>query len=148
MSPRLSIAEWRCLKAPAGLAVPNRLDSAPRETEDDLQRAVVEHWLIRGTPGSLVAAIPNGGLRSKATAGRLKTQGVRPGMPDLYCLSPLRIFGFWIELKRPGTKNLEKALSDDQRDIHALLRDRGYEIFVSADLDETLGILKDEGVIR
>jgi hypothetical protein len=124
------------------------LQKLPQQTEEQLQCTVVAHWLARGTPGSLVAAIPNGGLRSKATAGRLKAQGVRPGMPDLYCLSPLRQFGFWIELKRPGTKKPEKALSDDQRGVHTLLRDRGYEVFVSSNLDEVLDVLKSAGILR
>jgi hypothetical protein len=148
MSTRLTLDEWRCLKHPAaGLAAPNRPFHAPRETEDDLQCAVIAHWRARWTHGSLVAAIPNGGLRSKATAGRLKAQGVAPGMPDLFCASPDRPFGFWIELKRPGTKNVEKALSDDQKKIRALLQDRGYEVYVLADLDEVLAVLKEKGVI-
>jgi len=87
-------------------------------------------------------------MRSKATAARLKAQGVHPGMPDLFCASPDRPFVFWIELKRPGTKNPEKALSDDQRSVRTLLQDRGYVVPVLADLDMVLGVLKDEGIIR
>jgi hypothetical protein len=59
-----------------------------------------------------------------------------------------RIYGFWIELKRPGTRNVDKALSKEQRDMHVLLRDRGYEIYTLADLDTVLGVLKDEGVLK
>jgi hypothetical protein len=66
----------------------------------------------------------------------------------LFCASPDRPFGFWIELKRPGTKNPEKALSDDQRLVRALLQGCGYVVPVLADLDAVLGVLKDEGVIR
>ena len=33
----------------------------------------------------LLFHVPNGGARSKATAGRLKAEGVKPGVPDL-CL--------------------------------------------------------------
>jgi hypothetical protein len=51
---------------------------------------------------SLLFAIPNGGARSKATAGRLKAEGVLPGMPDVCLPSPQGLLGAcYIELKRP-----------------------------------------------
>jgi hypothetical protein len=47
---------------------------------------------------------PNGGLRSKATAARLKAQGVKAGVPDIIILSHPPRFrgarGVAIELKR------------------------------------------------
>lgn len=47
-------------------------------------------------------AIPNGGHRSKATAGKMRAEGVRSGVPD-YCLPIARdgAHGLYIELKRP-----------------------------------------------
>lgn len=57
-------------------------------------------------PGSRVAdyllAIPNGGHRNKATAGKLKAEGVKPGVSDT--MLPLRRHGYaglWLELKAP-----------------------------------------------
>jgi hypothetical protein len=53
-------------------------------------------------------AIPNGGLRGKVTAAKLKAEGVKPGVSDL--LLPLRRQGFaglWLELKAPGNKPTE-----------------------------------------
>lgn len=49
---------------------------------------------------SLLFAIPNGGKRSKAVAGKLKAEGVRAGVPDL-CLPVARgqYHGLFIELK-------------------------------------------------
>ena len=32
----------------------------------------------------LMYAIPNGGLRTKAQAGKLKAEGVKPGVPDIH----------------------------------------------------------------
>ena len=49
----------------------------------------------------LLFAVPNGEYRHKATAGRLKAQGVKAGVPDI-CLPVARgnFHGLFIELKR------------------------------------------------
>lgn len=49
----------------------------------------------------LLHAIPNGGLRSKTEAARMKAAGVRAGVPDI-CLPVARkeCHGLYIELKR------------------------------------------------
>jgi hypothetical protein len=47
-------------------------------------------------------AVPNGGHRHKATAGKLKAAGVKAGVPDVLLLEPAgRFYGLAIELKRP-----------------------------------------------
>lgn len=60
----------------------------------------------------LMFAIPNGGLRNKATAGRLKAEGVKTGVSDIFLPVPVMgKGGLWIELKRhPGAG----AATDDQ----------------------------------
>lgn len=51
----------------------------------------------------LLVAIPNGGHRHKATAGRLKAEGVKSGYPDMALNVPRAGYaGLFIELKRPG----------------------------------------------
>lgn len=49
---------------------------------------------------ALLFSIPNGGLRNKVTAAKLKASGVKPGVPDL-CLPVARgdHIGLWIEMK-------------------------------------------------
>ena len=48
----------------------------------------------------MLAAVPNGGLRTKATAGKLKAEGVKPGYLDLQMLVPRGPFhGLLIEMK-------------------------------------------------
>lgn len=50
-------------------------------------------------------AIPNGGLRHKATAGQLKAQGVIAGVSDLQLPIARRgCIGLWIELKAPSVR--------------------------------------------
>src|SRR5690242_13034214 len=44
--------------------------------------------------------IPNGELRDKATAGKLKAMGVRAGVSDFLLPIPVRdVHGMWLELK-------------------------------------------------
>lgn len=77
-------------------------------------------------PGSKVAdyliAIPNGGQRSAREGARLKAEGVKAGVSDLFL--PIRRGGFaglWLELKAPGGK--PTAL---QKEWLAKMRIAGY----------------------
>lgn len=46
-------------------------------------------------------AIPNGGMRDKITAGRLKATGTKAGIPDLFLAIRRGPYsGLWIELKK------------------------------------------------
>lgn len=54
-----------------------------------------------------IFAIPNGGHRHKATAMKLKVEGVSAGVPDLY----IPAWDLWVEMKRgKGGKMSEKQL--------------------------------------
>jgi len=66
-----------------------RRATVPRESA--IQSAVLKHWHFFGTPGSLVAAVPN--------AGALGQPGLTAGVSDLLVLGGLIRVGF-IELKR------------------------------------------------
>ena len=63
-----------------------------KPTEHQIQCAFIE-WCARNEkkyPGlRLGFAVPNGGLRNKATAGKLKAEGVRAGVPDWMCPVPV-----------------------------------------------------------
>ncbi len=80
-------------------------EAAPVATEDQEQRAVIDWWALAckvyRIPPFALFAIPNGGWRHPATAARLKAQGVRPGVPDLFLMVPRGTFhGLYIEMKR------------------------------------------------
>ena len=75
-------------------------------TESAEQIAFVS-WFESTFPTVLIFAIPNGGFRHKATAARLKAEGLRKGVPDLYVPK----WRLWIEMKR--TKG--GSLSADQK---------------------------------
>lgn len=71
----------------------------------------------------LLMAIPNGGWRNKITGYRLKQEGVRPGVPDLFLAVPKSPYaGLWIEMKR---KFGGRVTTYQQNMIHALRR-AGY----------------------
>jgi hypothetical protein len=86
-----------------GAAVLN--ERIPTEHED--QREVV-FWFRRKYRTVRMFAIPNGGFRSRATAARLKAEGVSKGVPDLFVPELL----LWVEMKR----SKDGRLSPDQRD--------------------------------
>lgn len=68
-------------------------------SEHDEQVAVVQWCAWRGIR---IFAIPNGGYRTKATAKKLKDEGVVPGVPDLFVpLARKGKHGLFIEMKAP-----------------------------------------------
>ncbi len=73
-------------------------------TEEQEQIAVIE-WVelsqSRYPDLQWLYHVPNGGLRSKRTAARLKAAGVKSGVPDLCLPVPRKGYhGLYIELKR------------------------------------------------
>ena len=70
----------------------------------------------------LLYHIPNGGLRSKSEAARMKRQGVKAGVPDL--LLPVARggwHGLYIEMKAEGGR-----ASTEQKKWIAALQEQGY----------------------
>ena len=79
--------------------------------------------------------IPNGGWRHKATAGRMKAQGVRPGVPDLFL--PIPRPGLWLEMKY-GTNQLTAHQSRWCRALH----DAGYHVMVCWSTEEAIAAIE------
>ena len=81
-------------------------------------------------------AVPNGGGRSKAQAGRLKAEGVRPGVPDwMLPVSTSIHVGLALEFKSP-TGRTSKA----QHDFIALLRSAGWMVDVCRSVDTAIEV--------
>lgn len=73
---------------------------------------------------SLLHAIPNGSSRHPAEAQRLRLEGVRAGIPDLFLPAARAGYhGLYLETKAP-----EGSLSDAQREVIALLIEQGYKV--------------------
>jgi len=91
------------------------------KTEHEEQRELVA-WFRRTHPDVLIFAIPNGGFRGKAAAGRLKVEGVVPGIPDLF----VPAWRLWIEMKRVKGG----VLSPEQKGVIPYLEKVGYRVIV------------------
>lgn len=97
--------------------------------EETLEQQALFEWAeyAVGTHPELewMYAIPNGGYRHKATAAKLKAEGVKPGVPDI-CLPVARgiYTALYIEMKR------EKGgrLSESQRRWAEGLRKQGCKV--------------------
>jgi hypothetical protein len=90
-------------------------------------------------------AIPNGGIRDKITAARLKAEGVRKGVLDVMLpVARHGMHGLFIELKRPKSEGLTKGqTSDSQDDEIAELRAEGYGACVCYGWQEAVAVLKE-----
>lgn len=96
-------------------------------TEHDEQSALIAWARLSETAHPelrLLIAIPNGGARMAVTGARLKAEGVRPGVPDLFFAHPSRngYHGLWIEMKRAGSGRV----SPEQRSFLSDVRAAGY----------------------
>lgn len=82
-----------------------------------------------------VHAIPNGGERNKIVASRMKSEGVRSGVADVFLPIPCgQWHGLYIEFKKPGLENHKNGgLKPEQlvfRDF-ALSQNFGYFVAYS-----------------
>lgn len=81
-------------------------------SEHDLQAALVEwaSWKKSEIPAlKWLFAVANGGLRNKVVAGKLKKEGVKAGVSDLFlAIARGGYHGMWIEMKYGSGKPTEK----------------------------------------
>jgi hypothetical protein len=73
-------------------------------TDEHSQQCALFDWLRACEPAcpelELAFAVPNGGLRSKAVAGKLKAEGTKAGVPDVVLPLPAGGMGaLYIEMK-------------------------------------------------
>lgn len=91
---------------------------------------------------NLLFAIPNGGFRNKATAGRLKAEGVKAGVPDI-CLPVARgeFHGLFIEMKAGRNKPTQSQVA-----WHYHLSQQGYRVAVCYGFEPAIELI--EGYLR
>lgn len=119
-----------------------------REEEHNIQAACVR-WFNLQWPQyrGLLFAVPNGGARSKATAGKLKAEGVVAGVSDLILLVPKRssdnplilaptYCGLCIEMKT--TKGRQSPM---QWAWQRKVEEHGYRYAVCRSLDEFMAVV-------
>lgn len=121
-----------------GLAkLPKKHKEDPEHQE---QKALIE-WADRlGYPYNLLFAIPNGGGRSKMEAGKLKAEGVRKGVPDLFLpVSCGGFHGLFVEMKAHGSGRE----SVEQKSWHQLLDYQGYKVVTCWGWDQARQAIND-----
>lgn len=117
-----------------------------RNAEAAIQASVVE-YVKRCFPQVLIAAIPNGGLRTPAEAGLLRWTGTLAGMPDLVLCWDGRGVMF-MEIKDP----IGGRLSDAQLEVIERLSSQGHLVTIVTSIDDArrellaLGLVSREAV--
>lgn len=99
-----------------------------RHLEHEHQKALFIWWALesgrRGIDHRLMWATPNGGFRHIGTARRLKAEGVKAGVPDVFLAIPANGYhGLFLELKIPAKTS---RVSEPQREMKCLLEKQGY----------------------
>lgn len=98
----------------------------PTESQEQQRLVLKLNWQH---PDLVFFAIPNGGRRSKGEAIKMRLEGVKAGVPDIFISEPIGSYhGLYVELKRIDMN--EKSVSKDQKDIHSVLLDKGYQVKV------------------
>lgn len=111
-----------------------------RDEEHKLQSTCVR-WFRTQYPAlrESLFAVPNGGMRNKATAARLKAEGVVPGVSDLLLLYPAGTYhALCIEMKTPKGRQ-----SEAQKQWQATVEKAGYRYALCRTLDDFITTIKN-----
>ena len=111
-----------------------------RQDEHRLQVACVR-WFSYEYPKlkHLLIAIPNGGKRHLTTAKKLKAEGAKAGVPDLFLAVPTQFnSGLWIEMKAEKGR-----LRPSQSDYLESLLNVGYDTTVCRSFDDFQKAIQD-----
>lgn len=102
-----------------------------KSLEHSEQVNLIQWWALQckrfGIHEQLLFAIPNGGQRNIITAKRMKDEGVRAGIPDLFLAVPRgRFHGLFVEMKKPRGG----VVSDAQKACMEMLSSNDYCVAV------------------
>jgi hypothetical protein len=98
-----------------------------KQLEHTEQVSLMQWWALAckqfGIPEQLLFSIPNGGERNVIVASKLKAEGVRAGVPDLFLAWDNDEFaGLFIEMKKTKGGRVSSA----QKEFMDLLFSAGY----------------------
>ena len=109
--------------------------------EQVIQQAVFQHFRARGLPGVFAFHPANGGYRTKAEGGILKSMGVVAGVPDIIAINCGRVYA--LELK-----HLRGRVTPAQQETQDALKLAGVCVSTAYTLDEALTTLEAWGLLR
>jgi len=94
----------------------------------------IEYWMLE-----YMFAVPNGGLRDIITASRLKAEGVKRGVPDIWLPYPIYYYqGLVIEMKSEKGK-----ISKEQQDYLDFLNKHQWHAVVCYSFEEARDEIKN-----
>lgn len=110
---------------------------------EHLEQLSYVSWFEQTFPAIRLLAIPNGSHRHKAVAAKLKQEGVKRGVPDLF----IPEWMLWVEMKRQKGGRL----STEQKEWIEYLSSVGYTCIVGYGWEDamtkTLAFASDKGYI-
>ena len=115
-----------------------------KSIEHTEQVTLMQWWALAchgfGLHENTLFAIPNGGERNVIVASKLKAEGVRAGVPDLFLAWANRQYGgLFIEMKKPKGGRV----SDVQKQYIELLTESGYKAVVCMGWIEAKAAIED-----
>lgn len=109
--------------------------------EEQIQAALVLHLTVRAVPGVVFFAVPNGGVRSRTEAARMKATGTKAGAPDLVIVRGGHFYGLELKAERGRVSDAQTAMLAD-------LETAGATVAITYGLDEALATLTRWGLLR
>lgn len=110
-----------------------------KDAEHKIQSAFFEYVSYYPIIRDCIFAIPNGGHRHVAVGAKLKREGVKKGVADVFVSIPAHNFhGMYIEFKYGSNKQ-----TVHQKCFEETVRAHGYEYKVCYSLDEAINLLKE-----
>jgi len=89
-------------------------------------------------------AVPNGGNRNVITAKKLKSEGVKSGVPDITLISDGMYYG--LEVKKPKTNTPKGYLSPNQKEMISKINKAGGEVGVVYSVKDVIEQLIEWGI--
>lgn len=112
--------------------------------EHKTQVAIIK-WLRAVMPKCMIQHCRNehgkAGMGGMLAAQRQKSAGVMSGFPDLICLPGAESGVFFLEVKAP-----KGSTTSTQKQVHDMLRDRGYPVAVVKSVDDVRAFLQAENI--
>jgi hypothetical protein len=137
-----AIARGIITKAEAPKQVKTESRARNKDREGDEQAELVREF-ERLYPhfAAYLFAIPNGGSRRNKFEGyRLKAQGVKAGVSDLFLPVPRGGFhGIWIEFK--AAPPFDAAVTDSQKEWLSKMKEQGYDAHLAKGVAAALEVL-------
>ena len=116
-------------------------------SEVQLQISLIEHLRWRARPDVVYFHVPNGELRDKASAAKLKAMGTLPGVSDLvfvwFDLNTRELRNLYLELKAHGRK-----LAPEQHNFCAAIIAAGAAYEWTDNIDDALAICSKHNLLK